>query len=72
MIPLGSVGFLRKGSESNDENGDPSDSEGSSRTRVKGYDTATTAVVTDSEDDLFFLEGWAYFASVSSPSAEYV
>ena len=52
------MGFFRKVSESNDEH---SDIDGYARCiRVmKGYDTATTAVVTDSEDDLFFLEGEA-------------
>jgi len=28
---------------------------------VKGYDSAVTAVITDSEDDLFFLEGKGYY-----------
>lgn len=28
---------------------------------VKGYDSAVTAVITDSEDDLFFLNGECLF-----------
>ena len=52
------MGFSSVISESESENSEPY----SAVYLVKGYESAVTAIITDSEDDLFFLNG--EFASI--------